>query len=172
MLSPRSILSISPVDLCQLTKCKSLQDSVKANTPAIGEVLSIGGDKVISAFIELNIARLALFLNVGGSINPDQIQSTAELITEEFGNLTISDINLIFRRAKLGQWGKIYDRLDGQIILGWFADYYNERCEYCAQTSAYDGDKFKGKDFTLPAKGDGARIAKEVLTLTKQKLTK
>jgi hypothetical protein len=71
---------------------------------------------------------------------------TAELIVEEFRNLTVSDVILIFRRAMLGQWGEFYGRLDGQMILGWFGKYFDERCEAAALLSEQEGHQLKDRD--------------------------
>ncbi len=137
------------------------------NTPALGEVVAAHGQSQMMAFVETNIAQLALFCNLGASINPDQIQATARMIVEEFGNLTIADVNLIFRRAKLGGWGELYGRLDGQRILSWFGKYLDERCEYCAEQSQSGARGFKG-DY-LPTTANAQRARMELDKLLKAK---
>jgi len=69
------------------------------------------------------------------------------MIITEYYNLTIADINIIFKRAKLGQWGQIYDRLDGQIILSWFDKYFQERCKVAADKSILEADKYKSNSY-------------------------
>lgn len=147
----------SPAGLVSATACRSVAECVRANTPTLAEVIAGGGREQMAAFIEANIVGLAGFCNLGASITPAQIQMTTEMILGEFGNLTIADVNLIFRRAKMGEWGVFFGRLDGQMILSWCAQYLNERCDYCAVQSENDanavragysaalGDKFLGK---------------------------
>ena len=77
-------------------------------------------------------------------MNDVQTQETAILIVETYPSLTIADINLIFKRAKLGKFGQFYDRLDGQLILGWIDTYFDERCQSAANISMREADKFKG----------------------------
>ena len=36
-------------------------------------------------------------------------------------------------RAKKGQYGALYGRLDGQIVYQWFAEYFDERCAECGR---------------------------------------
>lgn len=74
----------------------------------------------------------------------EQTSETALLIAETYPSLNIADINLIFRNAKLGRYGKIYDRLDGQIILEWFDRYFDERCNAAAEQSIQEAEKYKG----------------------------
>lgn len=85
------------------------------------------GEEKVIAYIELWITNLAKFLNVGQNINETQSRQTAQMIYSEFHYLNIADINLIFKRGKMGDYGQIF-RLDGQIILNWFREYNNERC--------------------------------------------
>ena len=72
-----------------------------------------------------------------------QTQETAMLIVDSFHALTIADINLIFKNAKMGKYGKIYDRLDGQLILSWFDKHFNERCAAAAEISIREAEKYK-----------------------------
>lgn len=73
-----------------------------------------------------------------------QTQETAMLILESYPALTIADINLIFKKAKTGKFGPMYDRLDGQLILSWFDTYFDERCQAAANASIREADRFKG----------------------------
>lgn len=77
----------------------------------------------------------------------EQTQETAMLIVDEFFNLNLADINFIFKNAKLGRYGKYYDRLDGQIILSWFEEHFNNRCKLAADESIREADKYKDDPF-------------------------
>jgi hypothetical protein len=77
-----------------------------------------------------------------------QCQETAILILETYPSLTIADINLIFKKAKLGKFGAMYDRLDGQLILSWVDAYFSERCVSAANISMREADQFKGESRT------------------------
>ncbi len=81
-------------------------------------------------------------------MNDVQTIETAYLIVETYYSINIADINLIFKRAKLGRYGTTYDRLDGQVILSWFEKHFNERCESAANMSMRESDKYKGSQNT------------------------
>lgn len=134
----------------------------------MGEVIAAGGEAKMSAFVEMNIALLAVFCNLSNSITPSQVQMTAQMILSEFGNLTIADVNLIFKRAKMGEYGEFYGRLDGQMILSWFGKYLDERCQIAVERSIVEAARFKG-DFLPTSDNEVERVKKEIDKLLKSK---
>lgn len=100
----------------------------KSGLPSLAKMGSEFGAEQVEDLIKLWIIDMTEFINIGKSMSPTQIENTAFLIVSEFYHLNMADINLVFRRAKTGYYGEIYDRLDGQVILGWFKKYNQERC--------------------------------------------
>jgi len=127
-------------------KCRKINDlpaAIKSDMPSLARINKQFGEDFIQAYIEGWIVNLREFFNIGKNMTDEQTQETAMLIVTQFYNLTLADINLIFKMAKLGQLGKVYDRLDGQIILSWFDSYYNKRCEIFASNSIQESSKYK-----------------------------
>lgn len=116
---------------------------LESNLPTIGAINRQYGIDFTQAYIEGWIVNIREFINVGKKMTDVQTQETAILIIENYPVLKISDINLIFKRAKLGKFGQFYDRLDGQLLLGWFDTYFNERCQAAANISMREADKYK-----------------------------
>ena len=131
----------------QLRKVDNVLAVIETKTPSIALINKKFGEDFTQAYIEGWIVNLRDFLNVGKKMTDQQTQETAIMIMDLYYNITIADINLIFRRAKLGQWGQIYDRMDGQIILSWFEKYFNERCRAFADKSILEADKFKNDPY-------------------------
>jgi hypothetical protein len=131
----------------QLKKIDSVPAAIETNTPSIALISKRFGEDFTQAYIEGWIVNLRDFLNVGKKMNDNQTQETAMMIMDLYYNITIADINLIFRKAKLGQWGQIYDRLDGQMILSWFEKYFSERCRTFADKSILEADKYKNDPY-------------------------
>lgn len=75
----------------------------------------------------IHITAAVDYFNVAGNMNARQIEEAATLLYGAYRTLTIDDIVLCFNRAKMGNYGKIFDRLDGSIILDWFRQYQAER---------------------------------------------
>jgi len=117
--------------------------AIDSDFPTINKLkLSIGED-VIQAYIEGWIVNLIEFLNVGKNMNDNQVYETASFILGEYPILNIADINLIFKMAKMGKFGLVYDRLDGQVVLSWFDKYFTERCRAAAERSINESLKYK-----------------------------
>ncbi len=57
----------------------------------------------------------------------EQVKQTVELIIEDYKHLKPEDFKACFNNAKKGHYGKLFDRLDGQIIMQWLCEYDNER---------------------------------------------
>lgn len=125
---------------------RTVSECILSSAPTVGAVIRSHGIEMIRASVEGCIVSLCEFLNIPrANMTESQIRQTAELSVDEYRNLTISDIMLIFRRAKLGQWGEIYGRIDGQMILGWFSEYFEERCEEAARLSQSEAHRIKGE---------------------------
>ncbi len=135
---------------------RSIRECVEAQTPTIGEIVHFQGPDQIGAYIEGNITSLCDFLNLRGTMNDAQLLTTAEIVISEFPNITIADINYIFRQAKIGRMGEFYGRIDGQMILSWFNRHFDERCVYCAEMSMLESGQYRGLDRALAHSTHGA----------------
>lgn len=102
-------------------------DVFNSNTKALCLMKPEIGEVGLKALVSYAVADLVKFFNVGKTMTPEQIAQTAEFIIEDFYMLKIEDIKLCFNRAKKGEYGQLYDRLDGQIILSWISKYFNNR---------------------------------------------
>lgn len=71
-----------------------------------------------------------------------QLVSTIQLVIEDFYYLNIEDFKLCFNNAKRGVYGKIYDRVDGNIIYDWISRYAQERACFCESID----DRYKTSD--------------------------
>ncbi len=128
-------------------KCADVKACLLAGTPTIGSLARSYGERAVRSVIEGCIVGLCEFVNIPrATMSESQARQTAALIVEEFRNLTIADVVMIFRRGKLGQWGEFYGRLDGQMILGWFGRYFDERCEQAATLSEIEAHRLKDRD--------------------------
>ena len=141
----------------QLRKVDNVPAAIEAQTPSLAAINKKFGYDFTQAYIEGWIVNLRDFLNVGKKMTDQQTQETAMMILDEFYNITIADINLIFKKAKLGHWGQIYDRLDGQVILSWVDKYFNERCRAAAEISIQEAEKYKSD----PYQRFSSRVASE-----------
>ena len=137
-------------------KCHNIDtvpDILKSGMPSIASIKKKYGVDFIQAYIEGWIVNIREFINVGKKMTDEQTQETAMLIVYEYYNLNIADINFIFKNAKMGRYGKTYDRLDGQVILSWFGEHFKNRCNTAAEESIREAEIYKDDPFQRTSKG-------------------
>ena len=79
-------------------------------------------------------------------MNPNQIKQTAIMILDEYYYLNLADINLVFTRAKKGQYGNLYESLDGMKIFNWFDQYDIERSQNAYEVKLREHDNVKSQN--------------------------
>ena len=85
------------------------------------------GETHLRGFMVKVLNDLVDFFNVGKSIGAVQVAQTVDLIIDEYYFFKPDDFKLCFNRAKKGLYGKVYDRIDGAVILEWLGRYEKER---------------------------------------------
>ncbi len=79
--------------------------------------------EVVYSIIERLIAGLALSLNVGKNIEPHQLDSLAKKIYAKYYYFSFDEIMYVFDKGTSGAYGKLYDRIDEEIIFSWLEKY-------------------------------------------------
>lgn len=81
--------------------------------------------------IGIMIKEVRDWFNVKGNMNEVQIALTSEMILDHpaFYDLTLGNIKACFRQRMMSE--KLYDRLDGNIIIGWLREFKSEMADYC-----------------------------------------
>ena len=106
---------------------------VRSGNPTIALIQNRTSLASVRALRSLAICEVCDFFNVSKNMNDTQIAMTADLIIEHYWHLRIEEIKYCFRNAMRTE--KLYDRLDGNIILGWLQVYDNERTEEAMRIS-------------------------------------
>lgn len=72
------------------------------------------------------VARLANSFNIGEkNLSNEQVIEIVYLLIERYYYLKLEELILIFKKAKFGEYGKNYHRLDVQVIFEWIELYYS-----------------------------------------------
>lgn len=71
------------------------------------------------------------FFNVGNGMTAKQMKLTAELILDNpgFSDLTLGNVKACFRQRMMSE--KLYNRLDGNIIIGWLREFKSDMADWC-----------------------------------------
>jgi len=119
--------------ISDLFNCDSLITKAKKNK------------NITLAEIQFSISFLNDNLNINRKMSDQQIEVAANLILEEYYNLSMEDLNLCFKKALKGDYGQFYEGLDVMKILGWLRIYFNQRCDI-AELESYNKHKLKKKE--------------------------
>lgn len=99
------------------------------------------GSQKVEIIIKLYLAELCELVNLKRSLTERQIDVIAAEVVAAFWQLTIADIHVIFRMARNGDFGEMYEALDVPKVMKWFRDYFSERCEAAAYRSERESER-------------------------------
>lgn len=111
----------------------SVSTMVAAQTPTIAKIKNDVSLDDARALLSIAVCEVCDFFNVGKNMNDAQIALTVDLIIEQFWYFKLEEIKYCFRRAMMRE--KLFDRLDGNIIMGWLREYDTERTEEAIRIS-------------------------------------
>lgn len=111
----------------------SVSTMVAAQTPTLAKIKNSASETDARALLYIALCEVCDFFNVGKNMSDTQIALTADLIIESYWYMKLEEIKFCFRRAMRRE--KLFDRLDGNIILGWLKEYDVERTEEAMRQS-------------------------------------
>jgi hypothetical protein len=104
----------------------TINDCIKSvNT--ISAIQAFGDESVLRTVVYI-ITMNASYFNLSGNITPEQALQIASLFLSEYKQESIEDLMMMFKKMKLGTYGKIF-RLDGDVIFKAFNQYLGEKYE-------------------------------------------
>lgn len=113
--------------------------------PTLTFMVKTHTEEKILALIRLKIDTALDFFNLKHTMNDGQIRLTADFILEDYKWLTIPDIDMCFKNAMRGDYGKLYAAIDGQVILLWFKQYSIDRSNAMEELSLRQHYELKKK---------------------------
>jgi hypothetical protein len=117
-----------------------------SKTPSIGGISRLLNDKenlTIRALLNIMLGDIILFMNVGKTMTAPQLTETVSLVVKHYKHLKPEDFKLCFEGVKKGNYGPLYDRIDGQVILSWLKAYDEERDYVAAEIASNKNEVYK-----------------------------
>ena len=131
--------------------------SVRSDVVSVNRLVREFGYKETAALIVMQLARLEMMLNVSKQMHPEAMAETATMVVDSCINAGVgvnaADIDIIFKRALKGEYGKIYGGISCAEVLRWFNEYYVEKSEAYVQ---YNMEKSSKYNYYSPRWSDGA----------------
>lgn len=143
---------------------QTMQQAVQAETGCLA-LIDAMDENVSRSILVILLNDVIDFLNVGKSMDAQQLAQTVDLILRDkiLRNLKPEDIKVCFDNAKKGQYGKTYDRIDGQIIFEWLNTYSNERMEFVENLNLKKHFQSEEKVLTQDVNPEGQKKVIEIL---------
>lgn len=115
----------------------TVRQSIESNFPSINKIVKQLGYTETASLIVLQIVKLEKMLNQQKQLEPEAIAEIAKSVVDlclECGvNINAADIDIIFKRAIRGEYGKFFGSIGSQDIIGWFNKYISEKAEEYVQ---------------------------------------
>lgn len=108
--------------------------------PISSQIKQFGGQQVVMVFIAEVTRNLAGF-NVKENMSKEQIELFCEDFLTEYRHESLADLKIMFKKARLGRYGRAYSYIDSSQIMEWFSKYLNEKAE------AREREHFKRKNY-------------------------
>jgi hypothetical protein len=96
-------------------------------SPALSEIRKAKGEQAALGVLVALMDECQQYFNLQQPMNPQQLMLTAELIMEEYYYLRVEEFRICFRMAMKGEYGPVYNRIDGQIFFEWIRKYFSKR---------------------------------------------
>lgn len=131
---------------------RTVEQALQTHSPSLLSLTRREGvsRRAVQTLVKLHLVALDAFLKQKNGLTVDEIELIAEEVMEKYGwVLTMADVFLIFRNAKVGRYGELYNQLTCAKVIRWFDDYATERCNTAEQMSRVD-DEHRAADYHVP----------------------
>jgi hypothetical protein len=96
-------------------------------SPALSELKKNKGEQIAIGVLVSLMDECQQYFNLQQPMKPQQLMLTAELIIEKYYYLRVEELRICFRMAMMGEFGTVYNRIDGQIFFEWILKFLPTR---------------------------------------------
>ena len=114
--------------------------------PSLALIRRDYGNEVIEDLIMAYLLDLRKKVNAKRNLSDEQIEEIAFEVVSTFYNFTIADIHLVFRWAKLGKYGELYESIDMPKVMNWFEAYDDAHTEAATQENVNNSGTWNIRD--------------------------
>ena len=124
-------------------KANSLKTAVELKTPSLALHRKYWTATHTAVLVIWAIVHYTQKFSVGKGMDDESAELLAEFILDDYYFLTLADIKAAFSMAIKGEFGKIYDRVDAQVVLSWFKEYSERKMNYVEDRRIIEHSKEK-----------------------------
>lgn len=97
------------------------------------------------ALLNILVSELVMFFSIGSPMGATEVKAAVQSIIHSFWMLKPDDFKLCFEMAKKGEFGPVYNRVDGNVILTWLAKYTELRTKQAIENNEAEHAKYKAE---------------------------
>lgn len=117
---------------------KNIDQAINEDANTVSVYVKELGYDTVSAVVELHLVALNQSINVKQLLSVYQIKEISLELIATFYYISVVEIAYVFRKIKRGDYGKLYGALNMPDILGFFAQYIEERTQVFIAKSTKD----------------------------------
>ena len=137
------LLKVSPMQYWMSINPRTIQDVFNAPEVGIASIRMEIGEQRLQAMMVKWVNSFLDFYSTNGTMDAMQVAETINLIIDTYPHYTIYDFKLFFKLAKLGNYGEVYGRMDGSVILSWLRKYDVRRDTVAQSESIKEQEQYK-----------------------------
>lgn len=137
------LLKVSPMQYWMSINPRTIQDVFNAPEVGIASIRMEIGEQRLQAMMVKWVNSFLDFYSTNGTMDAMQVAETINLIIDTYPHYTIYDFKLFFKLAKLGNYGEVYGRMDGSVILSWLRKYDVHRDTVAQSESIKEQEQYK-----------------------------
>lgn len=115
-----------------------ISDPHTDSTPSLGKIKRSIPEEYAMMTVSFALMEVRDWFNTSGNLTARQIALLADMILDRYYDYSLNELKAVFRRKM--QEGKVY-RIDGNVIMGWLAEYDLERDNY-SEDMALNGNSY------------------------------
>ncbi len=109
----------------------TLDKAINGNT--LTSLVKQHGEQNIIKAMYGALALVQEYFNLTTSMTESQTVQTVSMILDGYPAETMEDFILCLKNAKYNEYGKLYNRMDGQVVMEWFQKYLGQKYERLEQ---------------------------------------
>jgi len=109
------------------TEVKLHEILVAKTSPTFAELRKNKSQQATIAVMVAMMDSCQQYFNLQQPMNAQQLALTAELMLEDYYYLRVDELQVCFRMAMKGEFGPVYNRIDGQVFFEWIKKFMGKR---------------------------------------------
>lgn len=109
------------------TEVKLHEILVAKTSPTFAELRKNKSQQATIAVMVAMMDSCQQYFNLQQPMNAQQLALTAELMLEDYYYLRVDELQICFRMAMKGEFGPVYNRIDGQVFFEWLKKFMGKR---------------------------------------------